>query len=73
MANNGGYLTLIELLVSYAVWLGIGWLVAGSNGLWVAGVVATLLWVRAIRNAASFSIPEAARVLDERNDTPKEV
>ena len=73
MANNGGHLTLIELLMSYAVFMGLGWLVAGSNGLWVAVVVVTGLWVRAIWNAASLSTPDAARVVDEQNDTPKEI
>ena len=72
MANNGGHLTLIELLASYSVGLGIGWLVAGLNRLWVTGVVVTVLWVRAIRNAASLPIPEAAKILNGRNDTPKE-
>ena len=72
MANNGGHLTLIELLMSYAVFMGLGWLVAGSNGLWVAGVVVTGLWIRAIIRA-SRAAPQAGQPADGPERNPREV
>ena len=51
MAGNRN-LTLSGLLLSYALLLGLGWLVAGSLGMWVAGAIVTVLWVWAIARAS---------------------
>jgi hypothetical protein len=65
MASNGGHLTLTGLMASYAVFMGIGWYVAGSAGLGVAGVVITGLWIGAILRAVSLPAPEARQPAHE--------
>ena len=50
--SRGGYLTLVELVFSYAAYIGIGYWVGGATGAAIGGTLITVLVARAILIAA---------------------
>jgi hypothetical protein len=56
-----GHLTLTELVLTFAVGLGVGRWLGGPVGMWVGGAAVALLWGRAIWAASRVPNEESQR------------